>query len=252
MRAIFAVGDAWSAKKLLAGKPMLFSFAYVGSSWVPTTNLHELAAMASSVVFDSGAFTAWKRQTAGKSPLEIDLEKYAYFLMHEAPRWEWALSFDVIGNPQASIENWHQMRARCNGSEDKIVPVFHEGSPLEFLDHYVERAPRVAIGRTAGRDNVRKCREFYDLVFNRHPDACIHALGNSNPATIEPYPFDSFDSTSWQRSNQICYAESLGFPWNRTSRETRMRAFIEACETIDFRPVVDCQLSLFGPDQTAR
>lgn len=244
MRAIFAIGDIASARKFLKGRHALMSFAYWGTSWLKGIEkyAHEFA----SLVIDSGAFTIWNREQSGKTPSGvITLETYADFLKWEAPPHEWALSLDVIGNAQASLDQYialvelMKQPREVDGQivlppERKIVPIYHEGDPLEHLDTYVAMSDIVAIGRIEGRRSKLRTFEFYDLVFNRYPNIRAHALGNSSPDTLEPYPFEFFDSTGWQRHS--AYSNALGWPYNRCSKETRIVAHIEAIETISYNP----------------
>lgn len=225
MKAYFAVGDAHTALRLLGGHAMLFSFAYVGTSWVKPRELPELAAAASELMIDSGAFSTW---SSGKPPTTVD--RYLDWLANEAPPFAWALSLDVIGDAARSLENWRALV----GYGAQIVPVWHEGDPLEHLDEYDPGKRLVALGRIEGRRSEKACLEFYDDAFNAYPDGRFHALGNSNPGTLEPYPFESFDATSWQRN--AAYGNAKGFPWSHVSKDTRMRVAIEAIENIEHKP----------------
>lgn len=237
MRAIFAVGDARSAAKYLPGRWALISYAYWGTSWLE--GIEKVASTFAGLVIDSGAFTIWNREQSGKAPPGgITVESYAEFLTKEAPQHAWALSLDVIGNAEASMAQFARLRALLPSRN--IVPIYHEGDPIEHLDAYCAASDLVALGRIEGRRSERKSLEFYDTVFNHCPGGKFHALGNASPATLELYPFDSFDSTTWQRN--AAYSNALGWPYNRCSKDTRIQAFLEATETIAYRPAR--QLSL--------
>jgi hypothetical protein len=234
MRAFFAVGDGRTAARMLTGRNVLLSFAYLGTSWLPAKCVSAITSGALSVMVDSGAFTAWKQ---GKA---IDLEDYLRWLEAPAFTFETAIALDVIGDADASVSNWQRMRARA--PHVRLMPVWHEGDPIEHLDEYAARAPIVGLGRIEGRRSEVKTLEFYDAAFNRWPTLAMHALGNANPTTLEPYPFASFDSTGWQRD--AAYSNAARWPFNRCSRETRMRAYLEATETVEHRPAK--QMRLFG------
>lgn len=234
MTPIFGVGDAATALRVLPERHAMVSFAFVGTTWVPTAKLDQLLATCASISFDSGAFSAWSRG----SP--VDPGAYAAFLEVHRDRYRFALNLDVIGDAVASAQQWEAYRAQ--GIE--TVPVFHEGSAIDLLDAYEPAQRLVALGRIAGRRSKAATLAFYDQVFNAHPAGRFHALGVSSPEVLEPYPFDSFDAVSWQRD--AGYAQSHGWPWSACSRETRLRAYVEAIETIKHRPRQDAQLSLFG------
>lgn len=231
MISYFAAGDGRSALKHLGGLHVLVSFAYVGTSWLTASEFSELGSRCAGMMIDSGAFTIWRKGGT------IELESYLSWLS-TVPRFDWAIGLDVIGDAEASVRNYDAARK----IEPRIVPVWHEGDPVEHLDHYVHHAGLVGLGRIAGRRSEPKSFEFYDEAFNAHPGAKYHALGNANPATLEPYPFASFDSTGWQRD--AAYSNAAKWPLNRCSKDTRIRAYIEATLSIEHRPPK--QPRLFG------
>lgn len=239
MKPIFAIGDAPTAGRYLVRQWGLISYAYWGTSWL--RGIDKVLPQLTGLVLDSGAFTIWQRELRGQAPPGgLNVETYARWLVEVAPSHNWALSLDVIGNGRASMAQYQQLRALV-GNKSNLVPVWHEGDDLDLLDSYVASAPLVALGRTDGRRNKRKSFEFYDEAFNRFPEGKFHALGNSDPETLEPYPFESFDSTGWQRN--AIYSEKHGWPWNRASKDTRIKAYVEAVCTISHRPAK--QLSLW-------
>lgn len=235
MRAYFAVGHGDTAERLLGGHRTLMSFAYLGTSRVPWSNAKRIVAASPGCFLDSGAFTAWK------SGRPIILTDYLAHIVASAGAFERIAALDDIESPTKSLANWRNMLAALAPDvAARIVPVFHEGEPLDLLDEYVETAYVVGLGRTDGRNSKPKTYAFYDECFNRHPLIRAHAFGCGDPARLEPYPFDSFDCTTWECDST--YAEKHGWPWSRVSKETRMRAYIEALETIEHRPAK--QLSL--------
>lgn len=232
----FAVGAASVAKRLLAGRSALVSFAYIGSRWLPETQLTELRGVVSRLFLDSGAFTAWRQ---GKP---VDLGAYVDHVLASGGRYDVVAALDAIGDWRASQANYQAMTKRIRRP---LMTVWHEGEPIELLDDYVADADVVGIGRIEGRRSKDKTLACYDEVFNRHPDHLFHAFGNGDATTLEPYPFSSFDATSWERN--AVYGNAQGWPWNRVSKETRMRAYIEATETIEYRPAKQLQLWMRKP-----
>ena len=248
MRAVFAVGFASMALKMLRGRDILISHAYIGTNFVPLEAVANLYNAADELWVDSGAFTYWQRSLAGKPNASITVEQWAAFLLGRDD-YDWAVTLDVIGDANASFANWALLCALLGDRADRLVPVWHEGDPIEHLDAYNPSARLVALGRTEGRRpgvaGRKKTFQFYDEAFNRFPDGSYHLLGNSTAELIEPYPARSFDATSWERDS--VYAQSHGWPGSRVSKETRMRAYIEAVCSIEHRPVPpEKQLSMFA------
>lgn len=253
MKPIFAVGDPHTATRLLAGHSILVSHAYLGDKptadvpnpkrkpdeWIPWANLIALLAVASEAWCDSGAFTYWQRALKGKPGLAVTVETWAAFIVENFHFFAFFVALDVIGDARATLRNWVRLLELVPPEmHGKLVPVWHEGDPAEHLDAYDPGARIVGLGRTDGRQGGAKGRAltfaFYDAAFNAYPDGAYHLLGNCNPETIEPYPARSFDATTWQRDS--AYARSHGWPWGRVSKETRMRAYIEAICGIEHRP----------------
>ncbi len=228
MKAYFAVGDATTAIRMLAGHRALISYAYVGTPWVPIQHLPKLVEVTTDLMIDSGAFTAWKQERP------IVLDDYVAWLLEDAPAHSLAISLDIIGDADASVANWERIRSEAPSLASKLMPVWHEGDPVEHLDDYVRHAPVVGLGRVEGRRSEQKTLEFYDAAFNRCPDAAFHALGNANPEQLEHYPMASFDSTGWQRD--AGYSAAKPWPLNRVPRDLRMACYIEATETIEYKP----------------
>jgi len=236
MKAFFAIGDAHTGIKFLSDKRVLFSFAYVGTNWLPNHKLAEVCAGSPEVMIDSGVFTAWKQ---GKT---IELETYVDWLKNTAPAFRWCMALDVITDAKASLAQWRKMISSAPTLASSIVPVWHEGDPLDILDEYVSLSELVALGRIEGRRSEQKTYEFYDAAFNAYPEGRFHALGQANPVHLEPYPFASFDSTGWQRD--AAYSNAARWPFNRCSKETRLRAYIEAIETIEHKPPKQLSLAM--------
>jgi hypothetical protein len=233
MEAIFAVGAASVAVRLLAGRSALVSFAFMRpGSFLSAASVAKLCEVCPRVVLDSGAFSAWKQGTP------IDLGAYLAHIEEHGHRYAWIAALDAIGDWRASVANWSAMLDRLPADlAAKVVPVFHEGEPMSVLETYCDRAPFVGLGRTDGRKDdpkeLKLTKAFYDACFNEREHA-YHAFGCSNPNAIELYPFKSFDSTTWERN--AAFTEKYGWPVNRCSRETMMRVYIEAMSTMKYTP----------------
>lgn len=157
---------------------------------------------------DSGAFTAW---TKGRP---IDLAAYIGFCQGLEARaaagtlnLDGYLALDVIpGEPGRmpteeearwatgkSLENLAAMRA----AGLRPIPIYHEGEPVEVLDHYVAEGHEViALGATFSRGKPTLI-DWLDPIFKRHPGQRFHGLAMTQRRVIEGLPFDSVDSTTW-------------------------------------------------------
>jgi hypothetical protein len=94
------------------------------------------------LMLDSGAYSAWTKREP------IDLEKYLRFC-EQHPDTDYFVNLDIIpGIPKAVLEP-AQIEAACQQSWDnyqrmidrlppeKVIPVFHQGESIEWLDKYL-------------------------------------------------------------------------------------------------------------------
>ncbi len=260
MTPVFAVGDVSTATRLLAGREILVSAAYLGSSWIPWDKAPALLAAARGRTCDSGAFTIWQRRLKKKCEacgeraalpgtichvctkagrVVLSVETWAQFIVAHAEEFDRFIALDEIGDAEATMRNWIRLLSLVPADlHGKLVPVWHEGDPADQLHAYDPASRLVALGRTKGRQagavGVKATRVFYDAAFNAYPSGSYWLLGNCNPDTIEDYPAEWFDATSWQRDS--AYGVSHGWPWSHVSKDTRMRAYLEAIESITYRP----------------
>lgn len=270
MIPVFVVGDISTARRLLVGRAALVSHVYIGSNFVPESQLHSFANEAAELTIDCGAFTRWNRAKRGQceecgtaaveqgEPLcpecatkgeAFSVGTWAAFIEANAHRFARFVSPDVIADADASLRNWTDLLARVPARfHSQLMPVWHEGDPIEHLEAYDPSARLVALGRTKGRQagsaGRKATRVFYDAAFNAFPDGAFWLLGNGNPETICDYPAKYFDVSTWQRD--AAYAQSHGWPWSAVSKDTRMRAYIEAIETITYRPPVPAKQTAFA------
>ena len=242
IRPFFVVG--WTVKlalRLLAGKGVLVSYALIEDGRITTADLRAFCAAGCDLIFDNGEFSRWKSGRPTNGPAYYD---WLRGLDGEGVRWLWAAALDVIGDAEGTRANWREAQREHADLLPRLVPVFHEGDPWDLLTEYEPERRLVALGRTEGRASKRATFTWYDEAFNRHPEMRPHALGNASPETLEVYPFASFDATSWERN--AAYSNAHGWPFNRCSKELRMRAYIEAAETMRHVPARQLGLRFTG------
>lgn len=237
------------ALRLLAGYGVMISFAMIHRPENPggritIEHLRKFAAAGCRIMFDNGAFSQWKKGTPTDGPAF-----YAFLRVLDAESipWEWAFALDVIGNGIATRDQWRLALSEYPDLVPRLMPVFHEGDSWDILEEYDPENRRVVLGRTDGRGSKRKTFEFYDEAFNRYPNMRPHAAGNGTPETLEPYWFSTLDVGTWERG--AAFSNANGFPFNRCLKETRMRAYIEATETIEHRPSKQLNLCLIQEEK---
>ena len=155
------------------------------------------------------------------------------------------IACSLNGAPECQTPPSPPRRCRCLEMGRRQRPTWPAGTGCWCITVESPTWRRLPIFGESPADRLRRDLRD-DAAFNAYPDGAYHLLGNSTAELIEPYPAKSFDATSWQRD--AAYGESQGWPWNRVSKKTRMRAYIEAIETIQHRPVEGpAQRDLFAP-----
>lgn len=146
------------------------------------------------LILDSGAFSAW---SLGGS---VSLEDYGKFLTDFPKPYSFAFNLDVIGDADASLFQWHELRS--GGVE--TVPVIHFGSnPAESIPPYLEAgAGRLAISGGAMREvpiarRLRWQAYVHRWLKNNAPEIPTHGLGIHMKSQLSRLPWDSIDSSSF-------------------------------------------------------
>lgn len=138
---------------------------------------------------DSGAFSAFVGNAV------IDINEYIEFIKGYENRLSIYANLDVIGNAEASHTNYMYMLKRGV----KPLPVYHVGSPTEYLHEYFKTADYIALGGMVGKPK-KVLIPFLEKVFSIAKDYWpkkIHGFGLTSTSLMQSYPFYSVDSTSW-------------------------------------------------------
>ena len=151
------------------------------------------------LVIDSGAFSV---ATTGNP---VSLLAYTNWL-RKGERWriaQWCASLDVVGDPLTSYKN-HESIVRSG--VNNAVPTLHLGASTDWLARYAQLGTkRVALGgittlirRTTGGtdEDVQRWLGAVLPVMERH-GMVAHGFGVTSRKLIEPFDWDSVDSTSF-------------------------------------------------------
>lgn len=142
-----------------------------------------------SLMADSGAFSA----ASGGTPVSLD--KYATWVKRWEPLFDHYANLDVIGDPEATLAN--QRRLEDMGL--RPMPVFHVGSPWEYLERYLEEYDYIALGGMVPHTRRQKhlipwiIRAFRMLT----PGKGYHGFGTTGWKIMSSFPWNSVDSSSW-------------------------------------------------------
>jgi hypothetical protein len=160
-------------------------------------DLHVVAEMCQSFVFDNGAFTVWKQ--GGK----LDIPGYIKWCeeWRHHPGFDWALIPDVIDGTEAEndamIRDWP--------ADIRGVPVWHMHESVERLLHLAQDWEIVALGSSgqwshpgsnAWWDRMTEVMDLLTAGRNGRPPCKLHGLRMLNPKIFSVLPLASADSTN--------------------------------------------------------
>jgi hypothetical protein len=174
---------------------MLESYHYINTDRL-TSVIHETKG---KVFLDSGAFSAF---TLG---VEINKETYGEYINTNREIIECASVLDAIGDPVQTLKNqeWFDQQ------KIDVLPCFHFGEPIEYLEHYIKNYPRITLG---GMVPINKMvlRDWLDHLFAEHicdadglPKVKVHGFGMTTWDLLFRYPWHSVDSTSWVMGSKL-------------------------------------------------
>lgn len=167
---------------------ILCSFHYFGD-----IDMGAMRSWGTRIIGDSGAFSA---MSTGK-PIEREVF-HAW-----ADRWRddllWVAALDVIGDAEASYQNW--LAARRDGLE--LVPTIHYGEGTAQLDRFAEEgATLIGLGGmvpySSEKDRLmRWCLMMHRHARDHHPQVRFHGWGISHPYLVDNLPWWSTDSSGF-------------------------------------------------------
>jgi hypothetical protein len=142
-----------------------------------------------ALLADSGAFSA---ESQGVS---ISLTGYADWVKKWDHLFDAYANLDVIGDAEATLVN--QRRLEDMGL--RPLPVFHVGSPWEYLERYLDEYDYVALGGMV--PHAGKTRALFPWLikaFKMLPEGKgYHGFGTTGWKILSAFPWQSVDSSSW-------------------------------------------------------
>ncbi|USK48268.1 hypothetical protein LIT38_17105 [Bacillus sp. CMF12] len=135
---------------------------------------------------------------------DMILKGYADFINANKnnPRIIGFFPLDVIGDPEATKENYAKLKAMVPGAN--LIPVFQVSDSLKSLEMLVDEEHEViALGGLIPlmKKGLNHCRATLDRIFNLYSNVNFHFLGGANELLLE-YPFFSSDSTAYLNSRR--------------------------------------------------
>jgi len=176
--------DGGLASSLL--KTVLAAYPYVKKNMKWAHDLNQQF----KLFIDSGAFTAYQQGTT------INISEYIEFLHEVNPPMIAAL--DVIGDAEATKENVEIMKA--TGLD--VIPTYHRGSEIKYLEEMIEKFDYIALGGMAGIGTSPELtmswlKKVWRVIAERKRELKVHGFACTGKKIMEAFPWASVDSTSW-------------------------------------------------------
>lgn len=185
-----------------------------------------------SVVFDNGAFSAWKQG----GPI-LDWSAYYDWCRewHRHPAFAWAIIPDVI---DGSEEDNDALIAEWPLAKHEGVPVWHLHESFDKLERLIQW-PRICLGSSGkyatpgAKSWMRRMRDAMEVLCdeNGRPRSKIHGLRMAAPEYTSRYPFASVDSTNVAQNASLLPRFGMYAAPNRWQRAEVLAARMEAFET---------------------
>jgi len=155
-----------------------------------------------TVVFDNGAFSAWKKG----EPI-IDWNGYYEWCetWHRHPAFAWAIIPDVVdGTEEDNDELIADWIGKCHTFYRRGVPVWHLHESMTRLERMVRTWDRIALGSSGEYPEpgtikwTRRMRDVMEVVCDDEgrPRTRLHGLRMACKEYTTKYPFSSVDSTN--------------------------------------------------------
>lgn len=161
---------------------------------------HTLSKFGTPYFLDSGAFSAKNQKQV------ISLDEYCTFLHKYKDQVDMYCGLDIIpadGSAEAkrqaaSYTLWQQQEMERRGL--KPVPCFHAGEPEEYLAHYAENYPYIALGGMVDyeiSDWLHHVWTHYLINPDGTAKVKVHGFGMTSLSLMQKFPWESVDSTTW-------------------------------------------------------
>lgn len=218
-------GDGQGATRFLAGRHALIPYPAKQDCAIAFD-------VCQTVVFDNGAFSAWKKGT----PVS-DWSKYYEWCLeyHRHPAFNWAIIPDVIDGTEADNDALLFEWPTCVQG----VPVWHMHESMERLDMLASSYRLICIGssglyKTTGTKQwwVRMIQAM-DLICDEkgRPKCKLHGLRMAAREYTSRFPFASVDSTNAAQNSMRTERFGTYVPPSRGRRAEAIAWRMEAFET---------------------
>lgn len=159
---------------------------------------------------DSGAFSAWSKQT------EINIDEYVDFILLHQNNIDVIANLDVIpgewgkqntpedveNSAKKGFDNYYYMLKR-GVDKNKLVHIFHQGEDPKWLLKMMKEMDYIGVSPANDKSTPQKI-EWLDKVYSEYicdakgiPQIKTHGFGVTALPILIRYPWYSVDSTSW-------------------------------------------------------
>lgn len=169
-----------------------------------------------SLMLDSGAFSAWTKQT------EIDIDKYIAFCLEHLSYIDYVINLDVIPGKfgqkdlpaeereRSAIIGWknYQYMLEKGIPKEKLIHIFHQGENFKWLKKIANAMPYIGLSPANDRTTAEKM-QWLDQCMEHvcddkgMPKVKWHGFAVTSLRLMLRYPWYSADSTSWVMTSRM-------------------------------------------------
>lgn len=162
-----------------------------------TTNFEIYEDISNNILIDSGAFTFQKGNT-DKDKLQQYMNDYLKFVKKQRNNDLIKGFFEMDIDGVIGYDNVLKYRSKLFRLTDKIIPVWHKSLGIEEYKLMCEDYDYISVSCVNNRDiKPENYKNFVKYAHNHNTK--IHGLGMTQKKILNKVPFDTVDSSSWQK-----------------------------------------------------
>lgn len=198
-----------------------------------TKNFKVYEEISNNMLIDSGAFT-FQKGNIDMNKLKKYMEEYLHFVKKEHSNSLINGFFEMDIDGIIGYDNVLSYREKLFELSDKIIPVWHKSLGLDEYKRMCREYDYISVSCVNNRDI--KPENYKHFVKYAHNRGCkIHGLGMTQRKILNKVPFDTVDSSSWQKIVRFGRYKGKKLDSNYIKKNRRKITQLELLDFLDFQ-----------------